>query len=186
MSKVNMFNNISVDGYFTDANNDMGWAHAGGDDPEFAQFTAGNAKGSGALVFGRITYEMMASFWPTPQAKQMMPEVAERMNASPKYVFSRTLKKAAWANTTLLHGDPAAEITRLKKDGDRDMTVLGSGSIVAQLAQAKLLDGLSLIVCPVILGAGRTLFEGVTARPNLKLEQSRSFRNGKTFLSYSV
>jgi dihydrofolate reductase len=184
MSKVNMFNNISVDGYFTDANNDMSWAHAGGDDPEFAQFTAGNAKGSGALVFGRITYEMMASFWPTPQAKQMMPDVAERMNASPKYVFSRILKTAEWANTTVLHGDPATEIAKLKKD--RDMTVLGSGSIVAQLAQAKLLDGYSFVVCPTVLGAGRTLFEGVTARPNLKLEQSRSFRNGKTFLSYSA
>ena len=186
MSKVNMFNNISVDGYFTDANNDMNWAHAGGDDPEFAQFTAGNAKGSGALVFGRITYEMMASFWPTPQAKQMMPQVAKRMNASPKYVFSKTLKKTEWSNTTILQGDPATEIARLKEADDRDMTVLGSGSIVAQLAQARLLDGYSFVVCPVVLGAGRTLFEGVTARLNLKLEQSRSFRNGKTFLSYSA
>ena len=186
MPKLHMFNNISLDGYFTDANNDMSWAHAGGDDPEFAQFTAGNAKGSGALVFGRVTYEMMASFWPTPQAKQMMPEVAERMNASPKYVFSRTLKTAEWANTSVLQGDPAGGIAKLKKAGDRDMTVLGSGSIVAQLAQAKLLDGYSFVVCPVVLGAGRTLFEGVTARPALKLEQSQSFKNGKTFLSYSV
>jgi dihydrofolate reductase len=186
MSKVNMFNNISVDGYFTDANNDMSWAHAGGDDPDLAQFTPGNAKRSGALVFGRVTYEMMASFWPTPQAKQMMPQVAKRMNASPKYVFSRTLKKAEWPNTTILQGDPATEIARLKEADDRDMTVLGSGSIVAQLAQAKLLDGYSFVVCPIVLGAGRTLFEGVTAHPALKLEQSQSFKNGKTFLSYSA
>ena len=87
MPRLNMFNNVSLDGYFTDSNNDMSWAHAGADDPEVRDFTAGNAKGAGALVFGRVTYQMMAGFWPTPMAAQMMPEVAAGMNRAQKYVF---------------------------------------------------------------------------------------------------
>jgi len=80
MPRLNMFNSVSLDGYFTDSSNDMSWAHAGGDDTEFQEFVAGNAKGAGALVFGRVTYGMMASFWPTPMAAQAMPEVAAGMN----------------------------------------------------------------------------------------------------------
>jgi hypothetical protein len=112
MPKVNMFNSISLDGYFTDTHNDMSWAHAGGDDPEMREFTATNAQGGGALVFGRITWQMMAAFWPTPAAAQMMPQVAKGMNAARKYVFSRSLKSADWANTVILDADPAQEMAR--------------------------------------------------------------------------
>jgi dihydrofolate reductase len=186
MPRLNMFNSISLDGYFTDANNDMRWAHAGADDPELREFTAANAKGASALVFGRITYEMMASFWPTPQAAQAMPDVATGMNRARKYVFSRSLQKADWANTTVLHGDPVAEIARLKREGDLPLTVLGSGSIVKQLTAAGLIDDYQLMVCPVILGGGRTLFAGTTGRPMLKLANSRAFKNGRVFLHYSA
>src|ERR1700712_5273334 len=115
MPRLNMFNSVSLDGYFTDASNDMSWAHAGGDDAEFQEFVAGNAKGDSALVFGRATYEMMAGFWPTPAAAQMMPEVAAGMNRAAKYVFSRSLEKAEWTNTKVLHGEPAQEIAKLKR-----------------------------------------------------------------------
>jgi dihydrofolate reductase len=185
MRRLNMFNSVSLDGYFTDSSNDMSWAHAGGDDAEFQQFVAGNAKGGSALVFGRVTYEMMASFWPTPAAAQMMPEVAKGMNAAPKYVFSRSMKNAGWANTTVLNGDPAQEIARLKREGGPSLTVLGSGRIVKQLTAAGLIDDYQLIVCPVILGGGRTLFEGATGKPALKLANSQSFKNGKVFLHYT-
>ena len=186
MRKLGVFENISLDGYFSDALGDMGWAHDGAQDAEFTEFTAGNAKGGGALLFGRVTYEMMANFWPTDAAAQMMPEVARQMNALPKYVFSNTLKKADWTNTTILFGEPAAELARLKKEDGGDITILGSGTIVTQLAQARLIDSYAFVVCPVVLGRGRTLFEGVKERQPLKLEQSRSFKNGKTFLSYTA
>ena len=91
MRKLDVFNSITLDGYFTDSNGDMSWAHEGGDDPEFAAFTAGNAQGGGTLIFGRVTYELMKSFWPTEQAKRAMPEVAAGMNRMEKIVFSRTL-----------------------------------------------------------------------------------------------
>ena len=186
MTRLNMFNSVSLDGYFTDSSNDMSWAHAGGGDKEFQDFVAGNAQGKSALIFGRVTYEMMAAFWPTPMAAQAMPEVAKGMNAAPKYVFSRSMKKADWAGTTVLNGDPAREIARLKRDSKVDMTILGSGSIVKQLTAAGLIDDYQLLICPVILGGGRTLFEGVPGQPMLKLENSCTFGNGKVFLHYSA
>jgi len=186
MPRLNMFNSISLDGYFTDAQNDMGWAHAGGDDTEFQEFAAGNAKGAGGLIFGRVTHDMMASFWPTPMAAERMPDVAAGMNRAAKYVFSRSLKKSDWANTIVLNGDLVAEVTRLKRAEGPGLTILGSGSIVRQLAAAGLIDDYQLMVCPVILGGGRTLFEGVSGRPTLKLANSRSFKNGKMFLHYTA
>ncbi len=179
-----MFNNVSLDGYFTDAGGDMSFAKPQGPDPEHAEFVSRNAGRGGTLVFGRVTYQMMASFWPTEAACQMMPDVASAMNENPKIVFSRTLKSAAWNNTTLLGGDPAAEIARLKAEDGPDMVVLGSGRIAAQLMQAGLFDQIQLMVIPVVLGAGRTLFEGVTARPRLALKEARAFQSGNVLLRY--
>jgi dihydrofolate reductase len=99
-----VFNQVSVDGYFVDRHRDMSWAKAGADD-EFNRFTSDRAGGGGVLLFGRVTYELMASYWPTRQAAQALPAVAERMNRLPKVVFSRTMKQATWNNTTLVKDD---------------------------------------------------------------------------------
>lgn len=183
--RLGMFNSVSLDGYFTDADGDMSFAKPDREDPEHEEFIRQNARGASVLVFGRVTYQMMASFWPTDMARQMMPDVAKTMNASPKIVFSRTLKSADWAGTTLLSGDPATEIARLKKEDGPDMTVLGSGQVAAQLAQAGLFDEIGLMVIPVLLGKGRTLFEGVTGRPRLRLKSATPFRNGNVYLTYN-
>jgi len=136
MPRLIVFNTITVDGYFTDKNNDMSWAHQGDDDPEFDEFVAGNASGGGVLVFGRKTYELMASFWPTPAAAERMPVVAREMNSRQKVVFSRTLEEASWSNTRLVKDDLVEEVRRMKSAPGADMAILGSGSLVAQLAQA--------------------------------------------------
>jgi len=183
MRKLVAFNSVSVDGYFTDAG-DMTWAHKGSDDPEYSAFVGGNASGGGQLVFGRITYDMMAAYWPTPLAKQNNPVVAEGMNRMPKVVFSRTMDRSAWSNTTVVKGDLAKAIADLKNTPGDDMAILGSGSIVAQLTSAGLIDEYQIVVCPIILGKGRTLFEGVQKRLDLKLTKSRTFRNGKVFQCY--
>jgi len=185
MRKVSVFNSVSMDGYYTDPNNDMSWAHEGANDPELMEFTKGNAQGTNALVFGRVTYEMMIAYWPTPMAAQQMPEVAKGMNDAPKYVFSRTLDKASWSNTTLLKEDPATAIARIKETPGPDMTLLGSGTIVSQLAQAKLIDEVLLLVVPVVLGAGKSQFASVTGRPWWKMSRSKAFKNGRMFLAYS-
>lgn len=182
MRRLSVFNSVTLDGYFTDASGDMSWAHK--DDAEWNAFVSGNASGNGVLVFGRITYEMMLRFWPTPAAMETMPAVAKGMNDSKKVVFSRTMKKASWKNTTLVKTDPAAAIRKMKKEAGPDLVILGSGTIVAQLAQAGLIDEYQLALCPIALGEGRTLFDGVTRRLDLELVETRKFRNGTVFLRY--
>ena len=184
MQNLIVFNHISLDGYFTDKNGDMSWAHHGAQDPEWDAFVTDNAKGGGTLVFGRITYDLMASFWPTPAAVQTMPAVAERMNNLPKVVFSRTLDRAAWQNTALVGGDIAAAVRKMKSEPGRGMAIFGSGTIVSQLAQEGLIDEYQVVVNPLVLGGGRTMFEGVGKPLSLRLASSRAFTNGKIFLRY--
>jgi dihydrofolate reductase len=131
-----------------------------------------------------VTYEMMARYWPTPAARQANAAVAEGMNAMPKVVFSRTLGKASWSNTTVVKGDPATEVRKMKGEPGPDMVVLGSGTIVSQLAGAGLIDDLQIVVVPVILGKGRTLFEGVEKTIGLERVKSRNFGNGNVVLWY--
>ena len=126
----------------------------------------------------------MASFWPTPFAAENMPVVAQQMNALPKIVFSRTLVKVSWNNTKLVKGDPADEIRRLKQEPGADMVIFGSGSIVSQLAQAGLIDEYQIVVDPVALGQGRTMFEGIKEKLTLKLTRTRTFGNGNVLLCY--
>lgn len=182
MRRLTVFNSVTLDGYFTGENGDLSWAHK--QDPEWNEFVSGNASGVGALLFGRVTYEMMAGFWPTPEAMQSMPQVAKGMNGMPKYVFSRSLDKVAWQNTKVMKGDLAGEVRKLKQESDQDIVILGSGTIVAQLTQARLIDEYQLVVNAIVLGKGRTMFEGVKDKLELKRTKSRTFGNGNVVLSY--
>lgn len=184
MQKLIVFNHVSLDGYFTDARGDMSFAYNESPDTEWDAFVAGNAGGGGTLVFGRVTYEFMAGFWPTPAAAESMPEVARQMNALPKVVFSRTMEQATWNNTRLVKSDLAGEIRKLKDETGGGMVILGSGSIVSQLTREGLIDEYQIIVDPVVLGAGRTLFEDIQEKLPLKLKQSRTFNNGNVLLLY--
>jgi dihydrofolate reductase len=184
MRKLIVFNNITLDGFFVGAGGDMSWAHKGKDDAEWNAFVADNAAGGGMLLFGRVTYELMASYWPTPPAIENDPAVANRINALPKVVFSKTLDQASWNNTQLLKGDLAAEVRKLKQEPGPGIAILGSGSIVAQLAQKGLIDEYQFVVNPLVLGAGRTMFEGVNRPLALKLIKTRAFGNGNVLLCY--
>jgi dihydrofolate reductase len=182
MRKLAVFNNVTLDGYFVTMNGDMSWAHK--QDAEWNAFVQGNASGGGELLFGRITYEMMASYWPTPHAIENFPVVAEGMNNLPKVVFSRTMDKASWSNTKLVKGDLAAEVRKMKKEPGKDMVILGSGSIVSQLAQQGLIDEYQVAVNPIVLGKGRTMFDGIKDKLTLKLTKTRPFANGSVVLCY--
>jgi len=182
MRKLVVFNHVTLDGFFAGINGDMSWAHK--DDAEWNAFAAENASGGGQLIFGRITYELMAGFWPTPYAIENIPVVAERMNNLPKVVFSRTLDQASWNNTKLVKGDIAAEIRKMKKEPGEGMAILGSGSVVSQLAQEGLIDEYQIVVNPVVLGKGRTMFDGIKGKLTLKLTKTRAFGNGNVLLCY--
>ncbi len=182
MRKLAVFSQLTLNGYFAGADGDISWAHR--QDPEWRDFVAGNASAGGDLLFGRITYEMMASYWPTPLAKQNDPVVAEGMNRAPKVVFSRTLREASWGNTRLVKDGLESEVRRLKQQRGKDMAILGSGSLAAQLARAGLIDEYLVVVNPVLLGKGRTLFEGIPETLSLRLTKTRTFGNGNVLLCY--
>ena len=185
MRKLSVFNTVTLEGYFTGANGDLSWAHNGaGNDEEWTEFVEKNASGGGTLLFGRVTYDMMAGYWPTPQAMKDAPVVARQMNEMPKVVFSKSLDNVEWQNTTLLRKDLAGEVRRLKREPGEGITILGSGTLVSQLASAGLIDEYQLVVKPVVIGQGRTLFDGVRKKLSFRAKEARSFRNGNVLLSY--
>jgi len=123
------------------------------------------AQGPGAMLFGRRTYEHMASFWPHEEANP----ITDFLNAAQKYVVSRTLTEPlGWENSTLLHGDAAAAVAELKAQDGPNLAVLGSAELFATLLAADLVDELLLTIHPLALGAGRKLFpDGVSAKLEL-------------------
>ncbi|NYF90815.1 dihydrofolate reductase family protein [Tunturiibacter empetritectus] len=182
MRRLMVFNISSVDGYIADANGDMSWARQ--QDKEWNEFTQGNAKGDGTMLFGRKTYDLMAGFWPTSTATAMMPEVAERMNSAKKVVFSRSMESAGWKNTTLVKTDPVETVRKMKAEAGEGMVIFGSGTLVAQLTGAGLIDEYQIAVMPVVLGGGKTMFEGLEEKVKLTLTKHRVFGNGSVLLHY--
>ena len=185
LRNLEAFMQISLDGYYCDSRGDMSFAHKPPEDTEWHEFVTENASGGGMLLFGRITYDMMAAWWPTTMAAQAMPEVAARMNAIPKIVFSRTLNSVEWSNTTLVRDDLVGTVRRMKGETGPDITILGSGSIVRQLADAGLIDTLQVVVNPVALGAGKSLLSGISRKVELVLTNTRVFRSGPVVLWYT-
>lgn len=126
----------------------------------------------------------MAQYWPTPEADEDNPEVAPKMNSLPKVVVSRTLDKAQSANTRLLADDVSEELTELKQQPGKDIAVLSSPGLTVSLSQMGLVDGLRIMVAPVVLGYGKSAFRTADRRINLKLLKSRPFNSGNVLLHY--
>lgn len=181
MGKLNAFSFVTLDGYFQGPKGDISWHRHGAEESEYA---AEGLKSESILLFGRVTYEMMAGYWPTPMAAKNSPIVAEGMNKAEKIVFSRTLKKAEWNNTRVVKGNIVKEMKRMKEMPGKDMTLLGSGSIVAQFAEAGLIDEFQIMVDPVVLGNGTSIFKGVKHKLDLKLTATKMFKSGVVLLCY--
>ena len=181
MRKLSVFNLITLDGYFAGQDGDISWHMV---DEEFQELAEKASNSGNTLVFGRITYELMAGYWPTAEATASDPIVARGMNSAEKIVFSRTLTRVDWNNTRVVKDDMLAEIRRLKRESATDLTVLGSGSIVAQLTGERLIDEYQVLLNPVVIGRGRTMFEGVKDRLPLRLTKTRVFGNGNVLLTY--
>lgn len=181
MRNLVVFNLVTLDGYFAGPDGDISWHNV---DAEFQEYAEKNSNSGNTLLFGRVTYELMASYWPSPDALKNDPVVAQGMNNSPKIVFSRTLNRADWTNTRLVKDDMLGEVRKLKEQSGKDLTILGSGSIVAQLAQAGLIDEYQVLLNPVVLGKGKTMFDGIKNKITLKLTRTRTFGNGNVLLCY--
>jgi dihydrofolate reductase len=173
---------VSLDGYFEGTNGDISWHNV---DDEFNEYAVGLLNRVDTLIFGRKTYEVMAAWWPTEQAVTGDPVVAERMNSLEKIVFSTTLARAEWQNTRSFRGHPGEVMQALKKGNGGDLAIFGSSVLAAPLAEQGLIDEFRIIVKPVILGAGRSLFASVSGRLRLKLLKTKTFRSGNVLLIYS-
>lgn len=173
---------VSLDGFFEGADHDLYWHNV---DEEFQEFAIKQLKEIDTIIFGKRTYEMMASYWPTDLAKDD-PITAELMTKTPKIVISHSLDKADWENTTLIKENVGEELKKLKEKPGKDLAVFGSSNLCVSLLEMGLLDELRIMVNPVVIGEGTTLFEGLDQKLKLKLEKSREFKNGNVLLYYQV
>jgi len=183
MRKLSVFNFMTLNGYYKGPDEDISW-HKHQVTEEENEFAKTGAQSGSVLLFGRVTYEMMSSYWPTPMALEQNPGVAEGMNRSEKIVFSRTLQAADWNNTTLVKDDMIAAVKKLKQQEGAPLTILGSGSIVTQLAAHGLIDEYQFMVDPVALGSGTPIFNGLQQVLHLQLTHSRAFKSGIVLLGY--
>jgi len=178
MRRLIMWNLMSLDGFVEGPDRDISW-HNDVWGPELEQLSIEQGKEIGALLFGRVTYDLMASYWPTAKKSA----ISDYMNALPKYVASRTLTRAAWANTTLLTGDPAAEVAKLKQAEGKDIFVFGSADLSSQLL--PLFDELRIAVAPLLLGSGSPLFKSQDDSAKLTLLGTDRHSTGVVILRYA-
>ena len=182
MRTVMFFMMTSVDGFFEGPGHDIDWHNV---DEEFNDFAIDQLNSADMLLFGRVTYELMASYWPTPEARANDPQVAGAMNALQKIVVSTTLDRADWENTRLIKENVAEEVARLKAQDGKDLIVMGSSDLAASLAESGLVDEFRIMVNPVVLGEGKLVLSGIKRRLNLKLLKTRTFGNGNVLLIYA-
>jgi dihydrofolate reductase len=172
---------ISLDGFYEGPNGELDWPIV---DQEFNDFATRQLDEADMIVFGRATYEHMAAYWPTDQAKANDPAMTSRMNSKEKIVFSTTLTDVNWSGTTLLGGEATEHIPTVMAGAGKELLVIGSAHLTANLAEAGLLDELRIMVCPIVLGKGRSLFEDLKHRVSLSLIRVRQFDSGNLVLTY--
>jgi dihydrofolate reductase len=181
MRKIIWFNLITLDGFFEGPNREIDWHNV---DNEFNEFAIEQLDSLDTLLFGRVTYEMMASYWPTEMAVTDDPVVAGKMNGISKIVYSTKLKKANWSNSSLVDKNIIEQTARLKGQPGRDMAIFGSGELGNTLLKAGLVDEIRIMINPILLGEGRPMFKDGKERQKLKLLSSRTFHNGNVLLYY--
>jgi dihydrofolate reductase len=185
MGRIVVTEFISVDGVVEDPGGSEdfdhgGWAFEFARGDEGDKFKLDETMGSEALLLGRVTYEGFADSWP-----QRDGEFADKFNTMPKYVVSTTLKDPEWNNTTVIEGDLADAVARLKDAHDGDIVVHGSARLAQALLENDLVDELRLMVFPVVLGSGKQLWGETSDKKGLKLADSRIVGDGVAILVYA-
>ena len=175
---------VSLDGVMEDPGGAESFRHGGwtfkinrGDEGD--KFKLDEALSAEALLLGRVTYEGFAEAWPSREG-----EFADKFNAMPKYVVSSTLEEPEWNNSTVLKGDVAEEVAKLKREKEGDIVVHGSGRLVQTLLENDLVEELRLMVFPVLLGTGKRLFGETSDKKPLRLADSKMVGDGVAILVY--
>jgi dihydrofolate reductase len=181
MRKLLSFMVVTLDGFYEGPNGELDWPNV---DAEFNEFSISQLNDIDSLLFGRVTYEGMASYWPTPDALEFDPVIAERMNSIPKVVFSKSLTEATWQNSTLTSEDIGTVVPKLKEQPGKALAVFGSPALTVSLLEAGLVDELRVMVMPILLGGGKSLFTGLRERVHLKLGTTTVFSSGNVLVTY--
>jgi dihydrofolate reductase len=177
MRKIIVSNLMSLDGFFEGPLHELDWFVF---DQAAFQYSAELLNAVDTILFGRVTYQYMAAYWPSAPSDA----IADKMNSLPKVVFSSTLQNLEWTNSRLATGNAAEEVSRLKQQPGRDMVVLGSAKLASSMLQAGLVDEYRVLLAPVLIGRGTPLFQGITEILNLKLMATKPLTSGVTVLSY--
>jgi dihydrofolate reductase len=184
MGKIVVTEFVSLDGVMEDPGGAESFRHGGwtfeinrGDEGD--KFKLDEALSAEALLLGRVTYEGFAAAWPSREG-----EFADKFNTMPKYVVSSTLEEPEWNNSTVLEGDVAEEVAKLKQAHDGDVVVHGSAQLVQALVEHDLVDELRLMVFPVVLGSGKRLFGDTSDKKRLRLVDSKTVGDGVAILTY--
>jgi len=182
MRKITSFIFQSLNGFYKGADEDISWhVHS----EEGNEYSEKEMQADNILLFGSVTYELMYNFWPTKSAYEHFPVVAERMNSSEKIVLSNSLKKSEWNNTSIISGDTVQKIRELKSTKGKDITILGSGKVVRSLTDAVLIDEYKIMIDPVALGEGTSIFSGIKNNADLKFKSLNTFsKSGVIGITY--
>ena len=172
---------ITIDGPFKGSKGEIDWFSW---NDEMARYAVDLIRTVDTLLFGRVTYELMASYWPSASPPTEDPIIIDRMNNLPKIVFSKTLEKVEWKNTKLNMEIFAEDVLRMKKQPGKNMMIYGSGSVVTAFMNLGLIDEYHLFVNPVVLGRGKPLFKDLKGIHKLKLAGTKTFSNGVVLLHY--
>jgi dihydrofolate reductase len=189
MGKIVATEFISLDGVIEDPGGSEDYVHGGWTfeidrGEEGNQFKFQELQEAEAQLFGRVTYEGFAEAWPEREGDPQMGDFAKMINTMPKYVYSTTLESADWQNTTVLSGDFATDIAKVKEEVDGDILVAGSATLVQGLIANDLLDELRLMLFPVTLGGGKRLFADDGRKVPLSLSDARTVGAGVQILTY--
>ncbi len=175
---------VTLDGYMVGPNEDMSWVMNNFND-EMAKYAGDLMDSMDTILLGRVTYEIMAKAWPA-STEETAPG-ADKMNTTPKIVFSRTLDKAEWGkwnNARVVHDHAAQEIAKLKQQPGKNMVIYGSAKLVQSFTQQGLIDEYQLLVHPLVMGAGKRLFANMEKPLKLQLLRSEAYKNGVVVLYY--
>jgi len=178
---------VSVDGFFAGVDGNLDWHNV---DDEFNKFVVEQLREFHTILFGRTTYQMFESFWPVALKDQKTSEdnrkVAQSINDIEKIVFSSTLEKVTWNNSKILKKIDSEEIKKLKQEPGKDMVIFGSGTIVQAMTNLNLIDEYRLMINPVLLGQGKPMFKDMKDKVNLKLRNTKTFKNGNVLICYKI
>ncbi len=179
MRRLIVWNMVTLDGFFEGPKPwDLGW-HELGWGEELERLSIEQTSAAGALLFGRVTYEGMAAYWPSAKGA-----TADIMNAIPKIVFSKTLEHATWNNTRLVRENAEREVPGLKQQAGKDLFIFGSANLAHSLTRSGLIDEYRLGLNPVVLGRGSPLFKPAPEGMKMKLLDARALKSGCVLLRY--